>query len=110
MVRRPCPLRPAELALGLGDRLVIDAGMTLDHQTVRIELPVFVAVRAEPVAVSIMPLIVKPDRNPIAVECQTLMSLYSCSRAQRSEMFRFPPDPAETRHDFASGYRASRQV
>ena len=41
---------PVELALRFGDREVVDAGMAQPHQAVGVELPVLVAIGAEPVA------------------------------------------------------------
>jgi hypothetical protein len=52
-------------ALALGDRQVVDASEASAHQTVLVELPVFIAVRAEPVAAIVMPLIGKAYRNPV---------------------------------------------
>src|SRR3546814_7903965 len=40
--------RPAEQALALADRQVVDAGDARVHQAVRVEFPVLVAVAAEP--------------------------------------------------------------
>jgi hypothetical protein len=38
-----------ELAIGLGDNQVIDAGMSRSHQTLFVELPILISVGAEPV-------------------------------------------------------------
>src|SRR3954453_13041173 len=50
VVDEPSPQRPVERAVALGDRDVVDGGQAPDHQPVVAELPVLVAVGAEPVA------------------------------------------------------------
>lgn len=57
MAIRPPPQRPVELALGLADGLFVDAGMTVAHQAVFGELPVLVAVGAEPLAAVVAVLV-----------------------------------------------------
>src|SRR5690242_14754981 len=57
MIVRPPAERPAVLALAFADRQVVDAGDSAAHEAVLGELPVFVAVRAEPVAGIVVPLI-----------------------------------------------------
>jgi hypothetical protein len=56
-----------EFLLGLSNRPVVDAGQPQVHETVVIELPVFVAIGAKPVASVIAPLISKThsDATPI---------------------------------------------
>ena len=54
------------------DRQIVDAGKAPPHQAGFIELPVFVAIGAEPVAGIIMPLIGKPDGNSVTVESPQL--------------------------------------
>src|SRR5215468_12528075 len=49
--------RPVILAFALLNRQVVDAGDAQPHQAVLVELPVLVAVAAEPVAAVVVPLI-----------------------------------------------------
>src|SRR6476620_11276978 len=58
---------PEELAVGFVDRHVVDAGVAPPHQPVVVELPVLVAVRAEPLPVGVVELVREPDRDPIPV-------------------------------------------
>ena len=53
----PAAERPVVLAVGLRDREVVDAGEAPLHQALRVELPVLVAVGAEPVAVVVVLLV-----------------------------------------------------
>lgn len=48
MIIRPTPEWPVELAIGLGDRVFVDAGDTAAHQAVRVEFPILVAIGTEP--------------------------------------------------------------
>src|SRR6187551_2983175 len=57
MVDRPRPEGPVVLALAFGDDEVVDAGEAHRHQTVLVELPVFVAVAAKPVTAVVVPLV-----------------------------------------------------
>src|SRR5690606_27995720 len=68
MIVRPPAERPAELALGLGDRQIVDAGYAPAHQAVLVELPVLIAVRAEPVAGVVVPFVRKAHGDARAVE------------------------------------------
>src|SRR5215813_3693662 len=63
MVIRTTPQGPAVLALGFLDWEIIDAGQTTAHQPVLGALPVFIAIRPEPVARVIMPLIREAHRD-----------------------------------------------
>src|SRR3546814_14290131 len=58
MIRRPraTPV-PMELPLALRNGKIVDTGMARAHQPARIELPILIAVGAEPVARVVMPLI-----------------------------------------------------
>ena len=67
MVIGPATERPVVLAIALADRCVIDGCMTLPHQAVLVEFPILVAIRAEPVARIIVPLVGKPNRDAIAL-------------------------------------------
>ena len=60
---------PVIFALALGNRQIVDAGEASAHQAVRIEFPVLIAVRAEPVATVIMPFISKAYRNLVVGKC-----------------------------------------
>lgn len=50
------------------DRQVVNAGVSLAHQATVTKLPVLVAERSKPIAAVVVPLICKPDGNPVAVE------------------------------------------
>ena len=65
---RPPPRRPVILALRLGDRLVVDAGVAVDHQAVVVEFPVFVAVAAVPLAGVVVPFVGEADGDAMAAE------------------------------------------
>src|SRR6185295_20186296 len=67
MIVGPASQRPAELALGLGDDDVVDAGVTPAHQSELIELPVLVAVGTEPVTRVVVPLVREAHRDAIAL-------------------------------------------
>src|SRR5579864_2668445 len=54
---------PAVLAFTLGDRQVVDRGVPAAHETRSVELPVLVAVGAEPVVRVIVPLVSEAHRN-----------------------------------------------
>src|SRR5215813_7993082 len=57
--------RPVILALVLFDREIIDAGDPQPHQSMLVELPVLVAIAAEPVPAVVVPLIRKSHRNAV---------------------------------------------
>src|SRR5258708_3181763 len=65
--------RPVIHAFVLADRQVVDAGDTQPHQPVVVELPVFVAVSAEPVAAVVMPRLGKAHRDAIFPEDPDLL-------------------------------------
>ena len=73
MVVRPAPQRPVEFPVGRGDRLVVDTGVAHGHVAVGIELPVLVAVRAEPVAGIVVPLVGKTHGNAVPVACPQIL-------------------------------------
>src|SRR3984893_1108890 len=60
--------RPVVFAIALFDREIVDAGDAQAHQAVLVELPVLVAVAAEPVAAVVVPFIGKSDGNAIVAE------------------------------------------
>jgi len=72
MIIWPPTERPAKFSFDLIDRQIIDTGKAQAHQTVLIELPVFVAIRAMPAAGFVMPLIGKLHCD--AVELEALSS------------------------------------
>lgn len=73
MVIRAAPKRPMELPVFGLDRPVIDARVAMRHQALGIELPVLIAVAAEPVAGVVVPLVHKPYRDAMAVEGPKLL-------------------------------------
>src|SRR5688500_11958387 len=66
-------LRPRELALGLRDGQVVDAGIAQLHETDRVELPVLVAVRAIPVVCIVPPFIRKAHGDAVVRESPQLL-------------------------------------
>nr|KGS61218.1 hypothetical protein X990_5421 [Burkholderia pseudomallei MSHR4868] len=66
MIVGPAAERPVEQAVRFADRHVVDARMTMRHQAVLVELPVLVAIRAEPVARVVAPLVREAHRDPVA--------------------------------------------
>src|SRR3546814_10589142 len=56
---------PMELPLALRDGEIVDASMARAHQAARVELPILIAVGAEPVARVVMPLIGEADGDPV---------------------------------------------
>ena len=56
---------PVVLAIALLNWQVIDAGNTPPHESVFVELPIFITVGTEPVAGIIMPFVSKPDSNSV---------------------------------------------
>src|SRR4051812_16457343 len=63
----PSTKRPMVLALVRLDRKVVDARDPPAHQAMLVELPVFVAVGAEPVARVVVPLVGEADGDPVLV-------------------------------------------
>src|SRR5688572_3428891 len=77
-VSRPAPLwgalsLPAELAICFLDRQVVDAGEAPAHQAVLGELPVLVAVGAEPVPRVVVPLVLEAHGDEVAHEAPELL-------------------------------------
>src|SRR5262245_23207419 len=60
--------RPMVLARVCRDRQVIDAGNSAPHEAVGIELPILIAVAAEPIETVVMPLIGKAHRDTVVVK------------------------------------------
>src|SRR5690606_25987929 len=66
VVGRPRPgAVPVEEPVGGVDRDVVDARVSLTHEAVLVELPVLVAVRAEPLAVDVVGLVDEPHGDPV---------------------------------------------
>src|SRR5258708_2467670 len=64
---------PEVLAVGLGDGQVVDARVAAPHEPVAFELPVFVAVRAEPVTAVVVPLVREANGDAIAAHRPELL-------------------------------------
>src|SRR6267143_4539607 len=57
---------PEVLAVGLGDGQVVDDRVAAPHEPAGVELPVLVAVRTEPVAAVVVPLVREPNGDAIS--------------------------------------------
>src|SRR5437868_13748982 len=68
MIVRPTAQGPVILALGFLDRHVVDARIAALHKAILAELPVLVAVGAEPVARVVVPFVGVAYGNAIAAE------------------------------------------
>src|SRR5215472_8084957 len=68
VIVRPPPQRPMVFPVGFIDRQIVDRSETPLHHAGRIEFPVLVSVRAEPIAAVVMPFISKPHGDAIVVE------------------------------------------
>src|SRR5688572_21580830 len=73
VILRPAALRPMELALGLRDRQVVDAGVSTLHEPEHIELPILVAIRAIPLAGVVSPLVSEAHGNAVIGEGPKLL-------------------------------------
>ncbi len=60
--------RPVEFAIGFFDREIVDAGVAVVHDAIFVELPVFVSVRAKPVAGVVVALVGETDGDAGSVE------------------------------------------
>src|SRR6266566_7837406 len=68
-MRRPwARCGPAKAAVFFGDHNIVDAGFAAAHQAVFVELPLLVAIGAMPLSGIVVPLILKPHRDTVAVE------------------------------------------
>src|SRR5579872_4781747 len=73
MIRRARSWRlPQELAIFGEDGNVVDAGLAATHVAVLVELPLLVAVSAEPIAGIVVPLVLEAHSDVILVECPEL--------------------------------------
>ena len=73
MVVGPPPQRPVILAIAFLDRQVVDAGDAQPHQALLVELPVLVAVAAEPAAAVVVPLVGEAHRDAVVAERPDLL-------------------------------------
>src|SRR5579872_4557099 len=73
MIIRPPSQRPAILAVAFVDRGVVDAGDAPAHEAFFVELPELVAIRPEPIAAIVTPLIGETDRDAILTESPQLL-------------------------------------
>ena len=81
MVIRTSAQRPVKQALRRFYRHIVDAGEAALHQTIRLEFPVFITVRAIPVARIIMPFIGIAHGDTVFRKCpqlfdQTIIQLF----------------------------------
>ena len=65
--------RPAVLTVRFLDRQIINAGNTTSHKAIFVEFPVLVAIRTEPVARVVVPLIGKAYCDPILLKSPELL-------------------------------------
>ena len=63
----PAAWRPPKFAVGFGNGTVVDTCVAHGHKPVFVEFPVFIAIRAEPVASIVVPFIGEPDGDAVAV-------------------------------------------
>src|SRR5688572_20209678 len=68
MIVRTRPERPMIFALAVLDRQIVDGSDAQPHQAVLVELPILVAVAAEPAAGIVVPLIGEPHGDAIVAE------------------------------------------
>src|SRR5438477_12828792 len=73
MIGRARTRQPEEFALSRRDRHIVDARLAPAHQTVAVELPLLVAIGAEPVAAIVAPFILEAHRDAIVVERPKLL-------------------------------------
>jgi len=64
---------PVVFAIGFLDRQVVDACEAPPHQPRFVELPVLVAVGAEPPTRVIVPFVREANRDPVSFECPELL-------------------------------------
>src|SRR5271155_306229 len=57
-----------KLPVRFANRYVVDAGLSASHEAVCVEFPLFVTVRAVPVAGIVVPLVLEAHGNPVLVE------------------------------------------
>src|SRR6266849_5856150 len=73
VIVRPTTEWPEVLALGLSNGQVVDTRIAAPHESVAVELPVFVPVRSEPVTTVVVPLVREANRDAIAAHRPELL-------------------------------------
>src|SRR3984893_1526052 len=73
VIVRPATERPVILPFALLDRQIVDAGDPDAHQTVLVELPIFIAVAAEPVAAIVAPFVGEAHGDTVLPKCPELL-------------------------------------
>src|SRR5215475_10283938 len=68
MIVRTAPERPMIFAFAFLDRQVVDAGDAKAHQPLIVELPIFIAIAAKPVAAVVMPFIGEAHGDTVPAE------------------------------------------
>src|SRR5215467_11406666 len=68
MIVRTAPKRPMIFAFAFLDRQVINAGDAKAHQPLFVELPIFIAIAAKPVAAVVVPFIGEAHGDAISAE------------------------------------------
>ena len=68
MIVRPPPQRPMIFAPAHRDRQIVDAGVAGAHEALLVELPILVAIAAEPMAAVVVPFIGKAHGYAIFAE------------------------------------------
>jgi hypothetical protein len=68
MIIRTAPQCPVTLALRLLNWQIVDGSQPHPHQTVLIELPILIAIRAEPIPGVIVPFIGKAHGDMVSLE------------------------------------------
>jgi hypothetical protein len=72
MIVRTAPQSPAILALRLLEWQIVDGRELQAHESVLIELPIFIAIRAEPIAGVIVPFIGKAHCDTVSLKSPNL--------------------------------------
>src|ERR1700731_3653032 len=68
MIIRTAPQSPVIFALRLLDWQIVDASEPRAHESVLIELPIFIAIRSKPIAGVIVPFIGKAHCDTVSLE------------------------------------------
>src|ERR1019366_5187811 len=85
-----------------GNRNIVDARFSAAHQAVLVELPLLVAVGTVPLPGIVMPLVLKPHRDTIAVDRPQILD-------EAILMF-LPPIGSEKRDDRGAAFETRRPV
>src|SRR5580700_7967614 len=102
MIIRTSPYCPMVLALGLLDWQIVDGSKPQAHQSVLIELPILIAIRAKPIPGVIVPFIGKAHGDTVSFERPKLLN------QPIVQLFR--PFASEKRDDFLSSVHKFRAV